>query len=269
LKIDKLLAGTLALVMILSLTYSAYAIQAESVGNGEVDPSKFFAPLTANPEDIVFENGDPNPAGGGAFFDASFLTSDFELEKKVSITDAHIIVLDNGEKLDEFNESIEYFILEDANGEPTNNIIDSGIAKIVKIEQIEDSIFGTRFLVWFDFEKPIPLLANTKYWFGLHVGDFGSLQHVWEDNTDDFGELLWFCGGSVPPCELKPFTPGFGTWFQITAKSDEVVGGEFLPIDSTALVLAGLQTSAIWMLPVLAGVAGSAFGVLYIKSRRN
>ncbi len=48
-----------------------------------------------------------------------------------------------------------------------------------------------------------------------------------------------------------------------------VVGGEFLPIDSTALVLAGLQTSAIWMLPVLAGVAGSAFGILYIKSRRN
>ncbi len=47
------------------------------------------------------------------------------------------------------------------------------------------------------------------------------------------------------------------------------VGGEFLPIDSAALVLAGLQTSAIWMLPVLAGVAGSAFGILYIKSRRN
>jgi len=47
------------------------------------------------------------------------------------------------------------------------------------------------------------------------------------------------------------------------------VGGELIPIDSTALVLAGLQTSAIWMLPVLAGVAGSAFGILYIKSRRN
>ena len=48
-----------------------------------------------------------------------------------------------------------------------------------------------------------------------------------------------------------------------------VVGGEFLSIDTTALMLAGLQSSAIWMLPVLAGVAGSAFGVLYIKSRRN
>ena len=52
-------------------------------------------------------------------------------------------------------------------------------------------------------------------------------------------------------------------------EGDKVVGGEFSPIDSTALLLAGLQTSAIWMLPVLAGVAGSAFGVLYIKSRRN
>lgn len=47
------------------------------------------------------------------------------------------------------------------------------------------------------------------------------------------------------------------------------VGGEIIPIDTTALVLAGLQTSAIWMLPVLAGVAGSTFGIIYIKTRRN
>jgi len=52
-------------------------------------------------------------------------------------------------------------------------------------------------------------------------------------------------------------------------RCEVVVGGEFLSIDSTALLLAGLQTSAIWMLPVLAGVAGSAFGVLYIKHKRN
>ena len=46
-----------------------------------------------------------------------------------------------------------------------------------------------------------------------------------------------------------------------------VVGGEFLPIDNTALLLAGLQTSAIWMLPVLAGAAG--VGAYYIKTRTN
>ncbi len=48
---------------------------------------------------------------------------------------------------------------------------------------------------------------------------------------------------------------------------DITVGGEFLPIDSTALLLAGLQSSAIWMLPVLAGAAG--VGAYYIKTRMN
>ena len=45
------------------------------------------------------------------------------------------------------------------------------------------------------------------------------------------------------------------------------IGGELLPIDSTALLLAGLQTSAIWMLPILAGAAG--VGAFYIKTRMN
>jgi len=45
------------------------------------------------------------------------------------------------------------------------------------------------------------------------------------------------------------------------------VGGEFLPIENTALLLVGLQSSAIWMLPVLAGAAGA--GVYYIKTRMN
>jgi len=45
------------------------------------------------------------------------------------------------------------------------------------------------------------------------------------------------------------------------------VGGELLPIDSTALMLAGLQSSAIWMLPVLAGAVGAS--AYYIKTRMN
>jgi len=53
----------------------------------------------------------------------------------------------------------------------------------------------------------------------------------------------------------------------ILATHTQVVGGELLQIDSTALVLAGLQSSAIWMLPVLAGAAG--VGAFYIKTRMN
>ena len=45
------------------------------------------------------------------------------------------------------------------------------------------------------------------------------------------------------------------------------VGGELLSIDSTALILAGLQSSAIWMIPVLAGAAG--VGAFYLKTRMN
>lgn len=52
-----------------------------------------------------------------------------------------------------------------------------------------------------------------------------------------------------------------------TAITEAVVGGEFLPIDTTALMLAGLQTSAIWVLPVLAGAVG--VGSFYIKSRMS
>jgi len=45
------------------------------------------------------------------------------------------------------------------------------------------------------------------------------------------------------------------------------VGGELLPIDNTALLLAGLQSSAIWMLPVLVVVTG--LGAFYIKTRMS
>ena len=58
-----------------------------------------------------------------------------------------------------------------------------------------------------------------------------------------------------------------GSSNQIWTCAVNVIGGELLPIDSTALMLAGLQSSAIWMLPVLAGVAG--VGAFYIKTRMN
>ena len=47
------------------------------------------------------------------------------------------------------------------------------------------------------------------------------------------------------------------------------VGGELLPIDSTALILAGAQTSAVWMISALAVIGSVAFGALYLTTRRN
>ena len=47
----------------------------------------------------------------------------------------------------------------------------------------------------------------------------------------------------------------------------KVVSGEFSSIDQTALMLAGLQSSAMWMLPLLAGTV--AVGAFYIKTKMN
>jgi hypothetical protein len=45
------------------------------------------------------------------------------------------------------------------------------------------------------------------------------------------------------------------------------VGGEFLPIDTTALVIAGASANAIWILPILAGLAGA--GLYLTRSKLN
>ena len=46
-----------------------------------------------------------------------------------------------------------------------------------------------------------------------------------------------------------------------------VVGGDILPLETTALLAAGIQTSAMWLIPLLAGIAG--VGVYLVKTRTN
>jgi len=45
------------------------------------------------------------------------------------------------------------------------------------------------------------------------------------------------------------------------------IGGELLPIDTSALLIGGLFVNSLWILPVLVGVAGT--GVYLVKFRRN
>jgi len=45
------------------------------------------------------------------------------------------------------------------------------------------------------------------------------------------------------------------------------VGGSIIPIDASALLIAGVFTNAIWIAPVLAGAAGTA--AFYLKTRKN
>ena len=51
-----------------------------------------------------------------------------------------------------------------------------------------------------------------------------------------------------------------------TSFDDQAVGGTFIPIDQTALLLAGVSSISMWMIPVV--IAGIGVGVFVIK-RRN
>ncbi len=47
---------------------------------------------------------------------------------------------------------------------------------------------------------------------------------------------------------------------------DEIVGGKIIQVETAILLLAGAQTSAIWMIPTLAGLAAAGF---YLNKKRN
>ena len=54
-----------------------------------------------------------------------------------------------------------------------------------------------------------------------------------------------------------------------TAEVALCVGGNILPIDATALLVAGAQTNTVWILSALAVIGSVAFGTLYIKTKRD
>jgi len=60
------------------------------------------------------------------------------------------------------------------------------------------------------------------------------------------------------------FGSSWATMYQLSISG---IDGELLQIDTTSLVIAGFQSSAIWMLPTLAGAPGTA--AFYLKTRKN
>ena len=64
--------------------------------------------------------------------------------------------------------------------------------------------------------------------------------------------------------EIEPNTCGLGGG---DGGGEVVVGGSIIPIDASALLIAGAFTNAIWMAPLLVGTAGIV--AFYIKTRKN
>ena len=80
----------------------------------------------------------------------------------------------------------------------------------------------------------------------------------------DYFELFTLSAAGTGPDfvgDLDAQTRGFAIIFVDTA-----VGGISIPIDQSALLLAGAQSISMWMIPVI--LAGIGIGVFVIKRKR-
>ena len=68
--------------------------------------------------------------------------------------------------------------------------------------------------------------------------------------------------GTFPDCELEECPPGT-TVSTLEHCVPIPVGGEFLGVDSTALLLTGAQLNAAWMIPVI--VSGIGFAIVIAR----
>ena len=88
-----------------------------------------------------------------------------------------------------------------------------------------------------------------------------------DDNSDGFcDDPFVFLFTGVGNQDNLPFVLQNGWNLVDPAPVDVPIGGTFVPIDSTALLLAGVQSISMWMIPVV--VAGIGIGVFVIKRRK-
>jgi len=260
-----ILVGTLALVLVAGLGTPAFGVD-EGFPHIENAPivaqTELSSPNDADPDEVVYENGVP-AAINGNFVHINSVAQDFVLDDPASITDVHLILIEFQGTA--FDGEIQYNIFGDNNGPDINNELGTGTATIVETEQLVDGPQGPRLIVWFDLEDPVgPLDAGVTYWLLIHAGTGFSTppNYLWEHTTEPVGECTRFYpGGNLNNPSLNCSQD---TWFQITSHKAAVVGGEFIPIETTSLLLAAASNPASWLTSLT--IAALGIGV-YVFTR--
>ena len=190
----------------------------------------------------------------------------FTLDSTETIADLHFWVTElNGP----FDSIVEYRFHE-ANGNVPGDLVPSGsgIGIIVQTDPFvvdgSPNCDGTIPVgsdcqeVWMDL--PIPITLNPGNYFVVIKNPNGGW-NVLGQRAD--GEFVF------SKDDGNTWTNVVGVIIPVVITGPSMVGGELLPIDSTALLLAGAQTNAVWILTALAVIGSVAFGVLYITSKKN
>jgi len=107
----------------------------------------------------------------------------------------------------------------------------------------------------FDFPTPVPLIPGSIYVIEpITPTSFSWCQSLGDD----------YPGGM----QIKLGSPTGRDYAFSTFFTEGVVGGTVLPIDTTALLVAGAYTSASWMIPILISAVGIGLAVFTLKRSR-
>ena len=203
----------------------------------------------ANPEDIIFDGGDFSVVNcDSVFFTAR--AEDFELAEDAFLRDVHLV---GHEQLNLPSTGLVYQILEDNSGSPGDIITSGTSVNFQKTLLSGNAIFE----YWFDLEAEVRLDGDTRYWISFKTPDDGSNLLLCETDFV-FGETAHAFIQNVWVDEGRRYN------FKLTGQPIDMVGGEFLPIDSTSLLLAGAQSFS-WMIPVVLSVIG--IGLVLVRRK--
>jgi len=137
---------------------------------------------------------------------------------------------------------------------PADVLLLAACADLITVDQTTGGFVSSVFNAVVDRINGMDYDPVTGVLFGIHnEGFFGSDRFLVSIDATDFS--LPTSVSTEDGMDAIAFSP------------ETAVGGELLPIDSTALMLAGLQSSAIWMLPVLAGAAGAGFAAFKLRRK--
>jgi len=261
LKVNRLLASALALVLTAGLVSPAYAdIQSSS---SPVDGPSIIRDdiVTAlDHDDLIFDGGGPNLVNA---FDMTLWVQadDFEFTEDMVLSDVHIWGCDRDTPWDG---TIEWWIFDDNAGSP-GVIVDQGNGILVDRTFTGETVptLCPEFVMDFDLDHDVSLDGNVRYWLGLHMADDFSTSDLvaWELTDNSFGSNKMESSGGTFDNWFDPVGGNFA--FFLTGHSP-IVGGEFLPIESTSLLLAGAQTFS-WMIPVVLSVLG--IGIFFVSRK--
>jgi len=120
---------------------------------------------------------------------------------------------------------------------------------------------------WMDVVPAVPLQTNTTYWIALRIlatNDSIFSGHFWETSSDTFGNPDHLVSSDGVNWDLTML--GGELAFELTTTLQQVAG-ELLSLDTSALMIAGLTSMSVWMVPAVAGLAG--VGVYLVKFRKH